>query len=196
MSQRNSSCSWPGSVFKVEPEDSDTNILRKPVKEDEPMIPDFHPPVAADEHDQKLLSDVEKVGWHVLKILGDESGPEYCFSVGLYYTFGHPEILVMGLPQQVAHELINLAATHIAGGKVFRPGDRSSGLLEGFTCSFVPISVARYPEYLGYGVWFYRNLKQPFPALQLVWPDKQGHFPWDSGYNEKFCKLQHLLDAI
>jgi hypothetical protein len=38
-------------------------------------------------------------------------------------------------------------------------------------------------------------LKQPFPAMQLVWPDEQGRFPWESGYDERFFKLQRLLDT-
>jgi hypothetical protein len=159
------------------------------------MLTDFRPPVAEDEPDRKLLSDIENVGWHVLKILGDEHGPEYCFSVGLYYTFGHAEILVMGLSHSNGHQIINLAASLIAKGRVFRPHERTDDLMEGFASSFVPISVAHYKEYLGYAVWFYRSLKQPFPALQLVWPDKQNRLPWDTDYDESLCELQRLLDG-
>ena len=158
------------------------------------MLSDFQPPVAADDNDRKLLSDVETVGWHVVKIMGDESGPAYCFSVGLYYTFGHPEILIMGLSHPVAHEFINLAATQIASGKVFQASERTDDLAEGFPCTFIPVPVAHYEEYLGYAIWFYRKVKQPFPTLQLVWPDKQGRFPWERDYDKKFDKMQRLLD--
>jgi len=160
------------------------------------MLPDFQPPDPTDEHDRKLLSDVKTVGWHVLKILGDETFPEYCFSVGLYYTFGHPEILVMGLPLSTGHQFINLAAGHIASGRAFQPRERTDELAEGFACSFIPVLVDHYEQYLGYAIWFYRKLKQPFPALQLVWPDKQGRLPWDVGYDKQFYKLQRLLDSV
>jgi hypothetical protein len=159
------------------------------------MLPNFQIPVAADDHDRKLLSDVENYGWHVLNIFSDESGPGYSFSVGLYHKFGHPEILVMGLSQPVAHQLINLAAGHIARGKEFQAREREEDLAQGFACSFVPILAEHYQEYLGYGIWFYRSLKQPFPAFQLVWPDKQGRLPWESNYDERFFKLQRLLDV-
>ena len=159
------------------------------------MLADFQIPVAEDDSDRKLVSDVNSVGWHVVGIHEDESGPAYCFSVGLYYTFNHPEIVVMGLPHSVAHKLINLAAGYIASGRVFRPHDRTDDLAESFTCSFVSVAVEHYKEYLGYGLWFYRTLKQPFPAVQLVWPDKQGRFPWESNYNERFFRLQRLLDV-
>ena len=160
------------------------------------MLADFQMPVAEDDSDRKLLSDIAQYGWHVLHIFADESGPCFSFSVGFYLKFGHPEILVMGLPQPVAHELINLIGSHLAEGRVFRPRERFDGLAEGFACSFVSIAVEHYRNYLGYGVWFYRSLKQPFPALQLVWPDKQGWFPWENDYDQKFFGMQKLLDVV
>ena len=158
------------------------------------MLPHFQMPVAEDDHDRKLLSDVAAYGWHVPYILADENGPAYSFSVGLYLKFEHPEILVMGLSQPAAVQLINLAGRYISSGRVFRPQERTHDLAEGFACSFVPIIVDHYRHYLGYCIWFYRTLKQPFPAIQLVWPDTEGRFPWENGYDEQFFKLQRLLD--
>jgi hypothetical protein len=158
------------------------------------MLPDFHPPAAEDEYDHKLLRDIETLGWHVVPVVGDESGPQFSFSVGLYCSFGHPEIMIMGLAPQVAHELINTIAVRIVGGEVFVPAERIDDLVESFPCIFIPISIDHYQDNLGYGIWYYGSLKQPFPALQLVWPDKQGLFPWDAGYDVRFNKLQRLLD--
>jgi hypothetical protein len=159
------------------------------------MLTDFQMPVASDEPDRKLLSDVTNYGWHILHIFADKNEPCYSFSVGLYLKFGHPELLVMGLSQPIAQQLINLAAGYIANGRVFRPGERSDDLMHGFACSFVPILINHYQHYLGYNIWFYRSLKKPFPALQLVWPDKKGRFPWENNYDNKFLSLQRLLDA-
>jgi hypothetical protein len=159
------------------------------------MLPDFLMRVAEDDKDRKLLSDVQQHGWHVLHIPADESGPCFSFSVGFYLKFGHPEVLIMGLAQPVAHELINLVGGHLTTGRVYRPRELVGDLVEGFPCSFVSILPEHYREYLGYGMWFYRSLKQPFPALQLVWPDKQGRFPWDDGYDQRFLQFQKLLDA-
>jgi hypothetical protein len=159
------------------------------------MLSEFQMPTAEDDHDRKLLSDVERYGWHVVHILADESGPCYSFSVGLYLKFAHPEILVMGLSQPIAHELINNIGSHLTKGRVFRPREYADDLIQGFKCSFVPIAIGYYREYLGYGGWFYRSLKEPFPALQLVWPDKQGHFPWNVDYDARFFELQKLLGA-
>ena len=168
--------------------------MRRPNKSPT-MLADFQMPVAEDDHDRKLLSDVAQYGWHIPYILADETCPGYAFSVVFYLKFGHPEVLVMGLSQPIAHQFINLVGGHLMTGRVFQPRERTDDLAQGFPCSFIPIAIEHYREFLGYNGWFYRSLKQPFPALQLVWPDKQGRFPWETDYDQKFSKLQKLLDV-
>jgi hypothetical protein len=43
-------------------------------------------------------------GWHVVKILEKHETPGWAFSVGLYKNFNHPEIVVFGLNDEVAHK--------------------------------------------------------------------------------------------
>jgi len=95
------------------------------------MPPEFVMREADDESDRKLLTSVKNVGWHVLNIYADETGPEYSFSVGLFYTFGAPEVLVMGLKHEIAHRLINEVGAHLATGKRFQEFERSSDLVNG-----------------------------------------------------------------
>lgn len=57
--------------------------------------------------DKKLLSDIDSHGWHVLKIMDDDNGSSFCYSVGLFKTFNHPEIIIIGLKPDLAHTLIN-----------------------------------------------------------------------------------------
>ena len=47
--------------------------------------------------DKKLLDDVETYGWHVIKVMADETGPGFGYSVGFFRTFGHPEAIIIGL---------------------------------------------------------------------------------------------------
>lgn len=159
-------------------------------------LPGFTLRTAEDEYDRTLLADIERFGWHIVHINEDKEGPAYSFSVGFYYTFQRPEILVMGLPQAVAHKILQIAVVHMAGGKTFQPFDPAPDFVEGFNSAFAPIEIEHYQEYLGYAIWFYRSLPAPFPAWQLVWPDKQGCLPWESGYDTRFLKLQRPLYAV
>jgi hypothetical protein len=46
--------------------------------------------------DEKLREDVDNYGWHVMGVLDTADIPAWAYSVGLYHSFGHPEILIMG----------------------------------------------------------------------------------------------------
>jgi hypothetical protein len=63
-------------------------------------------PEPADDHDRKLLADVQGYGWHVIGIEEDEEGPGFAYSIGLHHNFGHPEIIAVGLRVQVMHGMI------------------------------------------------------------------------------------------
>jgi hypothetical protein len=158
-------------------------------------LPGFTLRTPEDEHDRKLLSDIEKYGWHVVHVNEDPQGPSFSFSVGFYYNFQQPEILVMGLRQEVAYEFLKIAYVRAAAGLSFEPYQRNSSFAQGYDCAFAPIEVEHYRDLLGYAVWFYRSLSKPFPAMQLVWPDKQGRFPWEENYDTRFFKLQKALYA-
>jgi hypothetical protein len=150
---------------------------------------------ASDDSDRKLLSDVQQYGWHCVQVFDpkDPEFPHYAFTVGLYYTHGHPELFVMGLSHEVSHAILTTAANLIADGRAFRAGETGDGLIENRPCKFSPITLGNYKEYLGYGMWFYRSLKTPFPALQILWPDKQGWFPGDASYAPATAKWQFKI---
>src|SRR5262245_58366688 len=82
-------------------------------------IPERQLPVPEDDRDHKLLADIARVGWAVLAITEDDDGPGYAFSVGLFHTLGHPEIVLMGLRPETAQRLINLMGEAIRGGQRF-----------------------------------------------------------------------------
>ncbi len=50
-----------------------------------------------------------------------------------------------------------------------------------------------YPDYLGYGGWFYYRTFD-FPTYQLSWTDKKGKYPWEEGGNEEWKFKQPILD--
>lgn len=148
---------------------------------------------AEDEQDEKLLSDVKEVGWHIVGIEADDKGPAYSFSVGMKYSLHKPEILIMGLPSEVGIGLINNIGYMQREGIEFKANKNYEDVLEGFPVQFVEVDRAHYYEYLGYACWFYRG--NDFKVLQMVWTDKQGFFPWDKEFDERFISFQQLLNV-
>jgi hypothetical protein len=57
---------------------------------------------------------------------------------------------------------------------------------------FLTVDKAWYRYYFGYGIWF--NQGTDFPALQIVWPDKNALYPWENDFNPKWKFGQPLLD--
>ena len=67
----------------------------------------------------------------------------------------------------------------------------TSELLEGYLCEFLRVPASTYREFFGYARWFYKG--DSFEALQCVWPDRHGRFPWDGDVTEGVRARQPLL---
>lgn len=141
--------------------------------------------------DLKLLDDVEQFGVHIVHVPEDGDGPGFSFTVGLWHSFEQPEVVVFGLGEDIAHELLNAIADEAADGTRFLAGSRHDDVLVGYPVRFVAVPEGRYDEFLGAAVWAYEHAD--FPAVQLVWPDKQGRWPWEPGVREGFAAAQPVL---
>jgi hypothetical protein len=158
-----------------------------------PLLTPFELRRAENASDAKLLGDVERDGWHIVKIFEEPGSPKFAFTVGLYYQFLQPEILIMGIDLSMSARILNNIGEAMRSGRKITPG-RYPDFVDGFEAELVPIDLAFYEEYLGYATWFYRSRPHPYPAMQCVWPDKAGLFPTDPGYDDRFFALQRLLN--
>jgi len=144
------------------------------------------------EKDAKLLETLEQWGWFVIKVGASDSEPAFAYSMGLYETFHHPEIILFGLDLGTMHQLINDAAKRIQEGETFDEGHRYDDPLAGYQCEFRKVNPSHYDGLLNYAIWYYKS--SPFPAVQLVWPDFAGLFPWENGFDERYRKDQPTLE--
>jgi hypothetical protein len=103
-------------------------------------------PEPDDDSDRKLLSDLASHGWHIVGVDADEGGPAFAFSVGLLYTLGHPEIMIMGLKHPISGCLINNMGDAIRSGMKFDAGNRYGDIAERFPLAFVAIDKRYYRD--------------------------------------------------
>jgi hypothetical protein len=139
----------------------------------------------------KLREDIESFGWHVLKVLPDEGHAPHAYSVGLFHSYGHPEIVIVGLPGDTAHHIINDIGGEVREGAVFEPGCRYGHLLDGFDTAIVKVDPAYYDDYFGQAIVFYGSTR--FPVVQVVWPDRAHRFPWETAFDPSLQALQPVL---
>src|SRR3982751_1900027 len=121
-----------------------------------------------DEHEAQLVADIDRFGWSVMQISND-AGPDFAYSVGMFQTLSHPEILMFGLPLDMMHRIINDVGEKARAGERFEAGMTSGDFLEDFEVTFRAVPLRHYAGHLGWARWLYNG--DEFPVLQLVFPD-------------------------
>lgn len=146
------------------------------------------------ESDVKVLTDIKEFGWHTVGVFPKtgEEGPNWAYSIGLYHSFSHPEVIITGLSIQTCMTLVNEIGKLVKSGGAFLPGRQYPDILQDpYKCVFQNVLQAHYRDYVGYAIWFYEG--DNFPLLQGFWPDKHGLLPWNEESTEHFRTMQPLL---
>jgi hypothetical protein len=164
-----------------------------------------------------VASTVGEHGWAISGRHGDQTTPPWAYSVGMWLSCQAPELVVCGLPVEIAAAVISAIGTRIADGAQYGPGDvlddvfpsgaprarmagartgrgvvpqgdRSTALL-----TFRPVEVdwRAATALLAISDTFYGMVRPPY--LQVVWSDGAGRFPWEPGFHAGFDRLQPLL---
>ncbi|MCZ2824108.1 MULTISPECIES: DUF4262 domain-containing protein [unclassified Modestobacter] len=148
---------------------------------------------AADQDAGQVLADLQRVvdrfGWAVLHGGGGSPGdPRWSHTVGLT-AFGHPEVIVMGLPFPAGEKYLNLVGEAVRGGARFGPGAATTGLTD--ADSPVVFLAVEDTARLAVAEQFYGSIE----VLQLVWPDSTGRLPWQEGHRNP-PEAQPLLGPL
>ncbi|NLG21916.1 MAG: DUF4262 domain-containing protein [Actinomycetales bacterium] len=104
----------------------------------------------------------------------------FCYSTGLYGV-GHPELVVLGLPQDVSMALLNAAAHQVTG----HHQDLVPGQLVPHLELKVLVEEMPNPGMVLFSAndYYRRPFFDSVPAYQLTWADRLGRFPWDEGHD-------------
>jgi len=151
-------------------------------------------PDGFDAAERKCINDIQEYGLHIFQIAASDEDDGFSYSVGLFDRYAHPEIIVFGQKASWQYSMLKLIAEKIADGTVFEPSHLYSDLREGYSCRFHAVrTFESLRDYVGWDLWYYRTVKKAdglFPLLQFVWPDREGRFPDQPGYESY---LQPLL---
>jgi hypothetical protein len=112
----------------------------------------------------------------------------------LYETYHQPEIITVGLKDDMAQYLLNEIADCLRGGLQIQEGLRQKELLANVECEFRRVEErSELRRVLGYASWFYSA--DPFPVFQCIYPDLENRFPWEEGFDQSWRGRQALLFA-
>jgi hypothetical protein len=118
--------------------------------------------------------------------------PSFAYSIGLWKKFNHPEIISFGFTTKTLQGIINNAADIVKAGEVIETEKYYTNIFEKGRATFVKVDPLNLGDCFGYAIDFYNS--SDFPALQLVWTDRNDKFPWEDNFEEEFIYRQPLLD--
>jgi hypothetical protein len=144
------------------------------------------------EAEKKIISDVEQYGFHIAQFHGDGYSPSFAYTIGLFKTYGYPELICFGLDLDLLYSVLWSGKELLDKQPVPDQSIGHPNFLGDYDVRFLTVDKVWYRDYFGYGYWF--NQTWDFPALQIVWPDKQSIFPWEDGFNPNWKYKQPLLD--
>ncbi|GAB2669473.1 hypothetical protein GCM10027036_23730 [Flavihumibacter cheonanensis] len=143
-------------------------------------------------NEEKLIEDIKKYGLAVIMMEATDYLPSFAFTIGLWKNFNHPELISFGLPINTLHSILNLGGALVKKGVCFQVEVNYDDFFENGSSQFVQVDPECIKDYFGYAIWF--NQTSNFPAMQLVWTDRQNRYPWEDGFEEEFKFIQPLLD--
>lgn len=129
-----------------------------------------NPDKTDDDYFAELRRDIDKYGW-IVQCVEDDRRP-YAYTIGLHDR-GLPELLITGMEPKRVLPVLNTCAQMMCDGSVFKPGE-TVGLWD--RSLFMIVRVDNPDAHMDFAI----ALEGPeVRALQLVWADDQGKWPWD-----------------
>jgi hypothetical protein len=139
-----------------------------------------------------VAATVGEHGWAISGRHGDEAAPPWAYSVGMWLSCQVPELVLCGLPVENGAAIINAIGARIADGADYCAGDVLDDVCPApLALRPVESSWRSSNGLLAISNAFYGMVRPPY--LQVVWPDKNGRFPWEPGFQAAFDRMQPLL---
>ena len=131
-----------------------------------------HPESTKQERLEYLRGVLDQHNWVVIGVHEERYRPPYSYTLGLTDR-ELPELVITGLPHKQAADELTRVAWDLLGGGTLAPGNRIR-MVDGLRGEIV--KVAEPGAHLDVAADLYG---QQLTALQIVYTDQHGHWPWD-----------------
>jgi hypothetical protein len=142
--------------------------------------------------ENKTSADIENYGLSVILIEATDYLPSFAYSIGLWQKFKHPEVICFGLSVKTLHAIINDVADFVKNGQTIEIGRNYDDFFEDSRSEFIKVDQRNLADYFGTAINYYN--REDFPAIQLIWTDRNDRLPWEKDFEEEFELKQPLLD--
>jgi hypothetical protein len=124
------------------------------------------------------LKMIQNHGWAVIAVAEGEAEAAFAYTIGLTRFHGHPELLISGMHASDAQAVLNELGAEVRRGTRFTAAHvlRQTGR---HRLKFMKVND---PGRLIEAQKMYASQNGPVPALQVVYSDHDGHWPWDRAW--------------
>lgn len=132
------------------------------------------------QYHEKVDANIQTFGYHVTFVFAKEH-PSFCYSTGIFKTFGIPEIFISALPQNLSHSLVEAYVNKFRDSLFVQVNTKIDDLTDRFSVYLIDAPVEELTEYVLSSIRFYQG--KPYKYVQLIYPDTAGNFPGEPGYD-------------
>ena len=140
--------------------------------------------IGNDDLERMVITNVRDFGWHAVNVIEGDGYPPWTYTIGLYDTWNHPELILIGRSRATAHHILDNIATGLDNDQRLDLTEPSDTLIPGVSVRFIQVAGRYYSDYVGFARWYYR--KRNFPVFQIIWPNHDGHYPWSPQASKAF----------
>ena len=147
-------------------------------------------------YEQDIAKGVEKFGWTAIAV--SDVSPGFVYSVGLMFTYGHPELILFGLEGRVAYGILQAMVEDIGKGRSFAEAGKYEGVVRKGEIGIRVVDETQHELYLGSAMGYCRERGQigKLRAVQVFWADRVGEFPFERGCEDEVWEKQPRLDRV
>lgn len=131
---------------------------------------------------KRVKKNIKDDGFHITGVFGSQTSSPFAYTIGLEQSYGHPELLITGIDPQIGQWFIRRLVERINIGESLSTDSPHKGLTK-FPLHLREVDTERASRDHMLGAENYYGGPSEFRALQIVYPDPKGRYPWDAGYH-------------
>ncbi|MCR4029317.1 MULTISPECIES: DUF4262 domain-containing protein [Flavobacterium] len=129
---------------------------------------------------EKVYNTISSVGYYVTAILEEKNITPFAYSTGIFENYKIPELFISGLGPNLSGQIIKNYVEKYKSDKI-QLNEKINDLTDIFPVYLIKVKNEDLSEYVLTSIKFYENKKYEY--IQLIFPDLNGKFPNDSGYD-------------
>ena len=131
-----------------------------------------------DERERWLRDTIAETGWAVVAVTAE---PAHAFTIGLWQSYGQPELVMFGLDPPDMQTWLN-ACVMVLRARPVADDQPFDGVLDGFSVLLRTVHPSWHEPLFETMCAYYG--RTDVPVRQVVWPDRDGRWPWEEGATE------------